>query len=154
MKLVVPLTMPMTSRTPAASIDSRSTLTTGIAAQTEASKRSWAPWRSAMPHSSSPWRASSCLLAETTEMPRLEQLGDVAARRIDAAHHLGDDGDARVVAQLLEALGQEAGRGRAGTRCAPRRARARARPRPGGRPRGDVLGARASSASTELPTVP
>ena len=54
----------------AATSDSRSTLTTGIAAQTEASKRSWAPPRSAAANSSSPCRASSCLFAETTETPR------------------------------------------------------------------------------------
>ena len=66
---MVPLTMPSTPSTSFAIIDSRSTLTTGIAAQTEASKRSCTPWRSAAANSSSPWRASSCLLAETTDLP-------------------------------------------------------------------------------------
>jgi hypothetical protein len=69
MKLVVPLTMPRTAVTSLAIIDSRSTLTTGIAAQTLASKRSWTPLASAAANSSAPWRASSCLLAVTTDLP-------------------------------------------------------------------------------------
>jgi len=40
MKLVVPFTIPSTRWTLVATSDSRSTLITGIAAQTEASKRS------------------------------------------------------------------------------------------------------------------
>ena len=69
MKLVVPLTMPSMPCTPLTISDSRSTLTTGIAAQTLASKRSCTPRRSASANSSSPWRASSCLLADTTDLP-------------------------------------------------------------------------------------
>ncbi len=67
---MVPLTMPVTAVISAASSDSRSTLMTGIAAQAEASKRSSAPDCSAAASSSGPWRASSCLLAVTTEAPR------------------------------------------------------------------------------------
>ncbi len=40
----------------------------------------------------------------------LEQLAQVAERRLDAAHDLGDDLDRRVVADLLEAVGQQPGR--------------------------------------------
>ena len=69
MKLVVPLTMPSMRCTLVTIIDSRSTLTTGIAAHTLASNRSWTPCRSAAPNSSSPCRESSCLLAETTDLP-------------------------------------------------------------------------------------
>jgi hypothetical protein len=69
MKFVVPLTMPTTAETSLAIIDSRRTLTTGIAAQTEASKRRPTPCSSAALKSSSPWRARSCLLAETTDFP-------------------------------------------------------------------------------------
>ena len=66
---MVPFTIPSMRCTLVTIIDSRSTLTTGIAAHTLASKRSWTPCRSASPNSSSPWRASSCLLAETTDLP-------------------------------------------------------------------------------------
>ena len=69
MKLVVPLTMPSMPWTLVTIIDSRSTLITGMAAQTLASNRSWTPLRSASVNSSSPWRESSCLLAETTDLP-------------------------------------------------------------------------------------
>ncbi len=69
MKLVVPLTMPSIRCTPLTISDSRSTFTTGIAAQTLASNRSCTPRRSASAKSSSPCRASSCLLADTTDLP-------------------------------------------------------------------------------------
>ena len=41
----------------------------------------------------------------------LEQLAEVAERRLDAAHDLGHDLDRRVVADVLEAIGQQARRG-------------------------------------------
>ena len=69
MKFVVPLTMPRTRWTFVAMSDSRSTLTTGIAAQTDASKRSCTPAADAAAKSSAPSRAISCLLAETTGFP-------------------------------------------------------------------------------------
>ena len=50
--------------------DSRSTLITGIAAQTLASKRSCTPAAEAAAKSSAPRCAISCLLAETTCLPR------------------------------------------------------------------------------------
>ena len=40
----------------------------------------------------------------------LEQLAQVAERRLDAAHDLGHDLDRRVVADVLEAVGEQAGR--------------------------------------------
>ena len=69
MKLVVPFTIPSTRCTRENESDSRSTLITGIAAQTLASKRSWTPAADAAANSSPPLRATSCLLAETTERP-------------------------------------------------------------------------------------
>ena len=66
---MVPLTIPSIRCTPLTISDSRSTLITGMAAQTLASNRSWTPCRSASAKSSSPWRASSCLFAETTDLP-------------------------------------------------------------------------------------
>ena len=69
MKFVVPLTMPSTRWTFATTNDSRSTLITGIAAQTDASKRSWTPLSDAVEKSSALRRATSCLFAETTGLP-------------------------------------------------------------------------------------
>ncbi len=66
---MVPFTMPMTDSISAASSDSRSTLITGMAAHTDASKRISLPPSSAAASSSVPNRASSCLLAVTTEVP-------------------------------------------------------------------------------------
>ena len=111
MKFVVPLTMPSMRWTPLTIIDSRSTLITGIAAHTLASKRSCTPCASAAPKSSSPCRASSCLLAETTDLPGLEEREHVLAGRLDAAHDLGHDRDRRVVAEAREVGGQEPGGG-------------------------------------------
>jgi hypothetical protein len=54
MKFVVPLTIPSTRWTLVTTSDSRSTLITGIAAHTEASKRSWRPRRAAAAKSSRP----------------------------------------------------------------------------------------------------
>ena len=68
-KFVVPLTMPRMRWTFSATSDSRSTLTTGTAAQTDASKRSWTPAADAIAKRSAPSRATSCLLAETTGLP-------------------------------------------------------------------------------------
>ena len=68
-KFVVPFTIPSTRCTFETTSDSRSTFTTGIAAQTDASKRSWTPASEAVAKSSAPWRATSCLFAETTGLP-------------------------------------------------------------------------------------
>jgi hypothetical protein len=68
-KFVVPFTIPTTRWTFVDTSDSRSTLITGIAAQTDASKRSWAPDDDAAANSSAPRRATSCLFAVTTERP-------------------------------------------------------------------------------------
>ena len=67
--MVVPFTIPTTRWTFVTTSDSRSTLITGIAAQTDASKRSCAPAAAAAAKSSAPWRATSCLFAVTTERP-------------------------------------------------------------------------------------
>ena len=66
MKFVVPLTIPSTRWTFETTSDSRSTFTTGIAAHTAASNRSWTPASDAAANSSAPWRAINCLFAETT----------------------------------------------------------------------------------------
>ena len=69
MKFVVPFTIPSTRCTFVTTSDSRSTLITGIAAHTDASKRSWTPPSCAAANSSALRRASSCLFAETTGLP-------------------------------------------------------------------------------------
>src|SRR6478735_12033767 len=69
MKFVVPLTIPSTRCTFVTTSDSRRTLITGIAAHTEASKRSCTPPAAAASNSSAPRRATSCLLAVTTGRP-------------------------------------------------------------------------------------
>ena len=69
MKFVVPFTIPSTRWTREKDSDSRSTLITGIAAQTLASKRSCTPAADAVAKSSAPRRATSCLFADTTERP-------------------------------------------------------------------------------------
>src|SRR3954451_17739806 len=69
MKLLVPLTIPVTRSTWAPASDSCSTRMIGTTPPTAASKRSWTPLARAQSHSSSPWRASSCLLAVTTCLP-------------------------------------------------------------------------------------
>src|SRR5262245_50289162 len=66
MKFVVPFTIPSTRWTFVTTSDSRSTLITGIAAQTLASKRSCTPAAEAASKSSAPRRATSCLFAVTT----------------------------------------------------------------------------------------
>jgi hypothetical protein len=68
-KFVVPFTMPRTRCTFVTTSDSRSTLITGIAAQTLASKRNWTPDDDAASNSSAPRRAINCLFAETTCLP-------------------------------------------------------------------------------------
>ena len=69
MKFVVPFTIPRIRWTFVAISDSRRTLTTGIAAQTDASKRSCTPAADAVAKSSAPSRARSCLFADTTGLP-------------------------------------------------------------------------------------
>ena len=66
----MPLTIPSTLCTFVTTSASRSTLITGIAAQTLASKRSWTPAVEAAAKSSAPRRATSCLFAVTTCLPR------------------------------------------------------------------------------------
>ena len=72
---------------------------TGIAAQTDASKRSWTPRRGAAAKSSAPRRATSCLFAVTTGLPGASS-SSTCSRGLEPAHHLGDDADRRVVADL------------------------------------------------------
>ena len=69
MKFVVPFTIPITRCTLETTSDSRSTFTTGIAAQTDASNRSCTPAADAVANSSAPRRATSCLFAVTTDLP-------------------------------------------------------------------------------------
>src|SRR6478609_2164619 len=69
MKLVVPLTIPWMRSTWAAASVSCSTRMTGTTPATAPSKRSWTWCSRAVVHSSSPWLASSSLLALTTCLP-------------------------------------------------------------------------------------
>src|SRR4051812_15488779 len=69
MKFVVPLTIPWMRSTCAPASVSCSTRMTGTTPATAPSKRSWTPCSRAVDHSSSPWEASSSLLAETTCLP-------------------------------------------------------------------------------------
>src|SRR6478735_114437 len=69
MKFVVPLTMPWIRSTCAAASVSWSTRMTGTTPATAPSKRSWTWCSRAVVHSSSPWEASSSLLALTTCLP-------------------------------------------------------------------------------------
>ena len=66
---MVPLTIPWMRSTWAAASDSCSTRMTGTTPATAPSKRSCTPCSRAQSHSSSPWEASSILLAETTCLP-------------------------------------------------------------------------------------
>ena len=146
-KLVVPLTIPSTRWTFETTSDSRSTLITGIAAQTDASKRSWTPPRLRPRRARRRGAATQLLVRGHDGLAGAQQLEDVVAGRLEAAHHLGDDRDLRVVADLGE-VGRRRhvaaavllrSRGRApARRAAGARSRARCRPpaRAGaGRPR-------------------
>ena len=108
--MVVPLTMPSTRWTFVTTIASRSTLITGIAAHTLASKRSCTPAAEAAAKSSAPRRATSCLFAVTTCLPRAEQLEHVRARRLEPAHHLRDDRDRGSSRDLGEVVGEHSAR--------------------------------------------
>ena len=50
-------------------------------------------------------------MAETTDLPGLEEREHMLAGRLDPAHDLGDDRDRVVVAEAGEVGGEEAGRG-------------------------------------------
>ena len=106
MKFVVPLTIPITRCTLETTSDSRSTFTTGIAAQTDASNRSCTPAADAVANSSAPRRATSCLFAVTTDLPARRSSQHVLAGRVEPAHHLRDDVHLRVVAHRGE-VGRE-----------------------------------------------
>ena len=89
-----------------ATSDSRSTFTTGTAAQTEASKRSWTP---AVGRDGEEIRALArheLLVRRDDRLARAQKLSNVAAGRVDPAHHLGDDVDARVVTERREIVGE------------------------------------------------
>ena len=66
---MVPLTIPWMRSTCAPASDSCSTRMTGTTPATAPSKRSCTWCSRAVAHSSSPWEASSSLLAETTCLP-------------------------------------------------------------------------------------
>ena len=97
MKLVVPLTMPITRRMCSPTSDSRSGRMSGMPPATAASKSRSTPAASAAANSSAPTLASSSLLAVTTGLPRLEGGEDQLAGRLDAADDLDDHVDVRVV---------------------------------------------------------
>ena len=108
MKFVVPLTIPSTRWTFVTTSDSRSTLITGIAAHTDASKRSCTPASAAAAKSSVLRRASELLVRGHDRLPGPQQLENVIARRRQAAHHLRDDRDRLVVADHGEVRRQHA----------------------------------------------
>ena len=91
MKFVVPFTIPSTRCTFETTSDSRSTFTTGIAAHTDASKRSCTPAADAVANSSAPSRAIELLVRGHDGLAGAEQLPHVLAGRVEPAHHLGDD---------------------------------------------------------------
>ena len=84
MKFVVPLTIPSTRWTFVTTSDSRSTLITGIAAQTDASNRSCTPARRRGREELGAAPRDELLVRGHDRAARLEQLEDVAARRLDA----------------------------------------------------------------------
>ena len=83
----------------------------------------------------------------------LEQLAQIAERRLDAAHDLGHDLDRGIVADVLEAVGEQAGR--RALALAPA-SRTSARTTRTGRPatRSTTSARSRSSRSTDEPTVP
>ena len=106
MKLVVPLTIPRTRWTFVTTSDSRSTLITGIAAQTLASKRSCTPCAGRGGEELGAAPGDELLVGRDDALAAAQQLEHVGAGRLDAAHHLGDDGDRGVVDDLGE-VGRE-----------------------------------------------
>ena len=108
MKFVVPLTIPSTRWTFATTSDSRSTFITGIAAHTQASKRSWTP---AVRGGGEELRAAPRDPAACSRPDGLARraAGRAHSRRwLEAAHHLRDEPDRRVVAIVGEVGGQNA----------------------------------------------
>ena len=104
MKFVVPFTIPRTRWTFVATSASRSTLITGMAAQTLASKRSCTPAREAAEKSSAPRRAMSCLLAETTGFPasrRARTWSPAGSRPPITSATTAIDGSSRIAAKSL-----------------------------------------------------
>ena len=91
MKLVVPLTIPITRviRSPAS--DSRSGRSSGIAPATAASKYRSAPDGPAAANRSAACSASSALFAVTTDLPARSALVSSARAGLDAADHLDHD---------------------------------------------------------------
>jgi hypothetical protein len=101
MKFVVPFTIPRIRWTFVAISDSRSTLTTGIAAHTDASKRNCTPAADA-------FARDELLVRGHDRFPGPEKLADVAARRLQSAHHLRHNVDRGVVANRREVGRQDA----------------------------------------------
>ena len=134
-KFVVPLTIPSTRWTFVTTSDSRRSLITGIAAQTEASKRSCTPPSAAAAWSSGPERATSCLFAVTTGRPG----GGARARAqpVGSSPPMTSATSAivRVACDRVEVVGQDARLGRAARARARGRERARGRRAAGGRSR-------------------
>ena len=108
MKFVVPFTIPSTRWTFVTTSASRSTLITGIAAQTLASKRSWTPFAEAISNSSRALPRDELLVRRDDRLARAQELLDPRPRRLEPAHHLGDDGDRVVVADRGEVGRQHA----------------------------------------------
>ena len=100
MKFVVPLTIPSTRWTFVTTSDSRRTLITGIAAHTDASKRSCAPARGGRGEELRAVPRDELLVRRHHRAARPQQREDVVAGGVDAAHHLGDEPDRRVVEDL------------------------------------------------------
>src|SRR5260370_332330 len=119
MKLLVPLTIPWMRSIGVAESDSSSTLTTGTAPPTAASKRILTSRARAVSKSSSPYCESSCLFAVTTCLPafiarsrcsRAGSMPPITPRRATRRNPPRGPGHAVVVVRHREAVG--AGRGR------------------------------------------
>ena len=131
MKFVVPFTMPSTRWTFVATSDSRSTLITGIAAQTRGLE---AELDAGLRRGREELRARGARRAAcsrvTTGLPARRSSSTYAAGRLEPAHHLGDERD-RVVARIAaksvvrtpSAVGKS--RSRPGSRTSARTTRSR-----------------------------
>ena len=109
MKLVVPLTMPMTRLMRSPASDSRSGRMRGMAAHTAASNSRSTPDLTAASNSSAPWVASSSLLAVTTGLPASRAVRIRRAGGLDAAHDLDHQVDVGVGDHAGGVVGEDAG---------------------------------------------
>ncbi len=87
--------------------DSRRSLITGIAAQTEASKRTCTPPSAAAAMQLGTGARDELLVRGHDRHPLAQELEHVAARRLEPAHDLGDERDLGVAGDRAEVVGEE-----------------------------------------------